>query len=146
MNEKASKKITKISKKHRQNLDVFNEPLSKDINKNINKNNYHNSTNIIRKILFIFILILIIINLTRKVNGSEFVSFSGFLNYISNAPDMRIDFNITKFSISDSWGLFDGFRQMLNVFSVALGFVVYLCSSLVNMLSYSLYFLSYLFV
>lgn len=93
----------------------------------------------------IFVLLLIIA-LIRNVNGYNHISFSSFLDYLSNSPKVIPLLSISDFTITGSWGLFEFLRNFLNIFTQLFGIIIWFGSSIINIFLYAFYFLRYIFV
>lgn len=93
-------------------------------------------------IIFCCVLIGSIIKIT--FGASEF-TFSGFLNYITNVPQIRLS-DVNIFYISGEWAILDSFRRFLNSIMSIANFGVWFTTQLINGLSYIFYFVKFLFV
>lgn len=93
---------------------------------------------------FIMILLLFIA-LIRNAQGWQHLTFSGFLEYLTTSPTIIPSFSITDFAIVSDWGLFNGLKDFLNIFTQLFGIIVWVCSSIINVLLYLFYFLRFIF-
>lgn len=103
---------------------------------------------IILHILFWFVVLLIIVNLFRRVNGfagSSF-GFDNLLSNLSNSNSLQIRFDISSFNIGGNWGIVDGLRQFFNAFATILGVLIWLGTNLINLILFLAQFTRILFV
>lgn len=100
---------------------------------------------IIYHVLFLFLLVILIISLFRRVLGGSYISFNGFLDYLSSVHGVSVDINISDFSIPGNWGVIDGLRQFFNIFAKMFGVIVWLASNLVNLILFVAQFVSFVF-
>ena len=103
---------------------------------------------IILHILVWFVVLLIIINLFRRVNGFVVSSFGfdNLLSNLSNFDSLQIRFDIASFQIGGNWGIVDGIRQFFNAFATILGVLIWFGSNLINLILFLLQFLRILLV
>ena len=98
------------------------------------------------RVIFIIICVLLIFNFARKLSFNTDLSFSAFLNLLGSVDSFDIKVNISSFTINGDWGLFDGFRNFLNIFANLFGVIVYLGANLVNLFVFIGQFLTFMFV
>lgn len=99
-------------------------------------------------ILGIFVAILLILSLIgslRSGAGGYTFSFSGLLEYLSNAPQINPEFSLSKWTIDGDWGLFDFLRDFFNLNAKIMGFATWFSILIWNALEYVAYFFSFLF-
>lgn len=106
---------------------------------------YGSGARIFGSILLIIICTVLIGSIIRIVFGGSNFTFTSFLSYLQNVPQISIG-NFNLFTINGDWGLIDFFRRFLNSIMSILNFGVWMCSQLVNCVFYLLYFVKYLFV
>lgn len=103
------------------------------------------SSKIILRVLLIVSVCLVLLALIRTINGGTPVTFSGFLEYVSNCP------NITSrawldYTIYADWGVFNFLRDFLNIFTSLFSVLLYVFANLVQIVLYVGYFVSFIFV
>lgn len=91
---------------------------------------------IILHILFWFVVLLVIVNLFRFVNGFTGSNFglTNLLSNLSNSNSLQIQFDISAFQIGGNWGVVDGIRQFFNAFATILGVLIWLGTNLINLI------------
>ena len=107
--------------------------------------NYISGYLMIFKLLGIFLAFLIIISLIRKVNAGTPVTFSSFLNWLGDVNSFHLGVNISDFTISSDWGMFNFFKEFLNIFTTSFGVISFIGSNLINLLVFLGQFLLFLF-
>lgn len=101
-------------------------------------------------IFSIIIIILISVTLIRFLyNGSQdLVSFSGLLEVLRDAP--QVSDNVKNFVMQigfpEPWSILDGFRIFLNNLLSFWSILIWLCSSLVDVVLFLIYFLKWIFI
>ena len=100
---------------------------------------------ILFQILFILLTVILVFSIIRTTFGGSSVTFSSFLDYISNVPQIKIT-NVNIMHIGGDWLIFDGFRQFLNTIMSIANFGVWFTTQLLNGLSYIFHFVRFLFV
>ncbi|HIU06667.1 MAG TPA: hypothetical protein IAC46_03680 [Candidatus Onthoplasma faecigallinarum] len=101
---------------------------------------------ILGSVLIIILCIILVISVIRIVFGGSNISFSAFLNYIQNVPQIEFIGDVNMFSINGDWGLFDFLKNFLNSIMSIFNFLVWLCFQLFNCLSYIFYFLKFVLI
>lgn len=103
---------------------------------------------ILLHILFGFVVVLIIINVFRHVNGftGSTFGFDNLLSNLSNSNSMQIRFDISAFQIGGDWGIVDGIRRFFNAFATILGVLIWLGTNLINLVLFVAQFARLLFV
>lgn len=95
-------------------------------------------------------LLLIIAFLSRFLfptdNGS-LPSLQGLLSYLSNAPVIPNSFfqGLSSLKIIGDWGIVDGLRVFINTISSILSFALWIVLGLVNVTSFLLYIVAWIF-
>lgn len=100
-------------------------------------------------ILFVgssLLILLLFIALIRNANGYEHITFTNFLDYISESPKVIPTLSISDFAITGSWGVFNDLKNFLNIFTQLFGIIVWFGSSILNIFLYAFYFLKFIFV
>lgn len=111
---------------------------------NVKRNNDRNDMTLnIFIVLFIFLLVIALI---RKLSSAEPLTFTGFLEMLSNAPQVTFNLDLTSFQLGGNWGIFDFLRNVINIFGSILGFIIFLIQNLINFCSYLIYFINFIFV
>lgn len=101
------------------------------------------------RILFIFCIILLIINVFAYVlfqTADEPVTFSSILKKFNDAPTIELSLqdSVAIFQITDDWGIFNGARELINALGAIIGLAVWICSLVINLVvvvGYALYVL-----
>lgn len=96
--------------------------------------------NVFGKVAFIFLIILLIVNIFAYVlfeTSDHVITFTEFLDRVDEAPtiDLSLSGSVEIFSISGDWGSFDGFRVIINALGSVVGLVVWIGSLLINLVS-----------
>ena len=111
---------------------------------NVQKNDANNKMTFnIFVVIFVFLLVIALI---RKLSSAESLTFTGFLEMLSNAPQISFDLNLSSFQLGGNWGIFDFLRSVINIFGSILGFIIFLIQNLINFCSYLIYFIEFIFV
>ena len=111
---------------------------------NVQKNDANNKMTFnIFVVIFVFLLVIALI---RKLSSAESLTFTGFLEMLSNAPQVSFDLNLSSFQLGGNWGIFDFLRSVINIFGSILGFIIFLIQNLINFCSYLIYFIEFIFV
>lgn len=100
---------------------------------------------VIYRVLFLFLMAVLIVSLFRRILGGNSLTFNGLLDYLSNTQGVSIDINISNFSIGGNWGIVDGLRQFFNIFAKLFGVLVWLGSNLINLILFLAQFVSFVF-
>lgn len=85
-------------------------------------------------IIGVLFLILFIIALFRVLLGSEHLSFAGFLESLTTAPNIEISTSVIDFTILGNWGVFDFARVLVNSLISVVNILAYLAGLLYNLL------------
>lgn len=109
------------------------------------------TSGIIGSTLSVILALLIIINLFNLLfDNTDYRGFMWFLEVISNAPAIPVDWLSTWTSLSidaPSWGVFEFLANFLNLFSGLLSTIVFIGIGAVNIIIFVLYFVtSFLFL
>lgn len=102
-------------------------------------------SNIVVSVLMIIFCVVLIGSIIRIVFNSSAFSFSSFLQYITNVPQLSISY-VEIFNIGGDWGIVDGLRRFLNNIMSIANFGVWFTKQLLNGLSYIFYFVKFLVV
>lgn len=97
------------------------------------------------KVLFV---ILLLSALFSSLSGSPTsFTFSGLLEKLSTCPSLYGDWmtTLTDARIYNDWGVFNFFRDFLNMFMSILSVGVYMCTGIVQLLLYAIFMLSVVF-
>ena len=92
-----------------------------------------NRKSFVFNILFLVFSVLFIISLVRTMSGEPALTFAGFLENLSSAPQITIS-GFIDLTIVGDWGFFEFFRSFLNFFTSALSLLIYIASNLINLL------------
>ena len=90
-------------------------------------------------------ILLLFIALIRNAQGWQHLSFSSFLDYLTTSPTIIPSFSVTDFAIVSDWGIFNFFRDFFNIFTQTFGVLIWICSSIFNVLLYLFYFVRFIF-
>lgn len=98
------------------------------------------------RILGLIFCIILFVRLFWSVrSNSSSLTFTGLLDWFSNLNSLDISINVSNYEISGDWGIFNGFKNFLNIFAKAFGVIVWLFANLLNLLLYCISFLQFLF-
>lgn len=106
---------------------------------------YGGGARILGSILLIILCTVLIGSIIRIVFGGSSFTFSSFLAYLQDVPQISIG-NLNIFYINGDWAVLDGLRKFLNSIMSIINFAVWMFSQLVNCLFYLFYFVKYLLV
>lgn len=103
---------------------------------------------IMLRILFIFCITLLVVNIFRRVNGFDGSNFglTNLLSNLSSSNSLQIQFDISSFQIGGNWGIVDGIRQFFNAFATILGVLIWLGTNLINLILFLAQFVRILLV
>lgn len=101
--------------------------------------------NFLFSIMALVLALLLIANIFRQTFAGADLSFASFLSWLGSVEDISINFSIESFFIGGSWGIFDGFRSFLNIFTQLFGVIVYLGTQLINLVIFVGQFIAFLF-
>lgn len=90
-------------------------------------------------------IVFLVFAFFKKSQGGSVLSFSSFLDWLSNRSSFKISINISDYFIGGDWGLFDGFRNFLNIFAQLSGCLAWLGANLINIIIFLAQFLLFLF-
>lgn len=99
-------------------------------------------------ILIVVVALLLVATLFQSLAGATpSLTFSGLLQYMSNAPELSGDWMLTlnDLRIYDDWGLFNFFRDFLNIIMTVLSSAVFLCTGVAQLIVYMAYIIGFLF-
>lgn len=96
-------------------------------------------------VLLLFFSVVLLGSVIRIVFGSSSFSFSSFLQYITNVPQIILS-DVQIFHIGGNWGIVEGLRVFLNHIMSIANFAVWFSTQLLNGLTYIFYFVRFLFV
>lgn len=102
---------------------------------------------IVLRVCFIFVIALLVINVFAfEIFGTTDTSITmdDFIIQLENAPtynDISINSFVDDLTITADWGVFNGFRDFLNLFSKVLSFIAWFGIMLYNIVVYLGYFL-----
>ena len=100
---------------------------------------------IIFNVLGIIFAICLIGSIIRISFGESSITFTTFLEYISNVPTIEIDYFILG-EITNDWGIFNIFKDLFNNISAFISFLAWFGINAVNGLGYVFYFVRFIFV
>lgn len=103
----------------------------------------HKATLSLVKIVFSILLIAVVFG--ALVGSMRTITFTGFLEWIKNYHPLFQNVSVVSNTIGGTWGLLDGFRVFFNTLITIADFFVYLCKSLLNIISYITGFFGFLF-
>lgn len=104
------------------------------------------SKSIILNLFFLLFCILLIFSLVRILNNGSPLTLSSFLDYLSTAPQLVANGGFINLSIVADWGVFNFLRDFLNIFAGLLSCLIYLGSMIIQLITYIIWFLKYLFI
>lgn len=96
----------------------------------------------------IIALILAVTVLKFLLGSDNVITFRGFLETLTNAPQLNISNLLAQLNLEivGDWGLLDGIRIFLNSIISIFTVLVYFCLSIAQGIVYISYFLRYLFL
>ena len=99
--------------------------------------------------IFSFVLLILVLcgfcSYLFEVNNGEPLTFTSFLNILSNAPEIDNSFFVVDLTIYGDWGSFEVFRLLFNSFSSIIELLLFLVSCLLEGVEFILYFIRSLF-
>lgn len=131
----------------REKLEVQKQNYSdKQFKKRIRNDSFRNVGFVFRIIGLIF-LIMIAIGVFWKLRGSDNILITkNFLEWLGGLNRLDINLNVENFSIRGDWGIFDGLRDFLNIFTSIFGVIIWLFSNLLQLVLYIVDFIRFIFV
>lgn len=96
-------------------------------------------------IMALILALLLVANIFRQAFSGADLSFASFLSWLGSVEDISINFSIESFFINGNWGIFDGFRSFLNIFTQLFAVIVYLGTQLINLVLFLGQFIAFLF-
>lgn len=97
-------------------------------------------------LLGFFAIALLMINYAHTANGLGNVTFSGFLQWLSQVNTFPLKVDISSYGVSGNWGLLEGVRLFFDSFAKLFGVVIYLGANVINVLLFFAQFLYFIFV
>lgn len=97
-------------------------------------------------LLLVFFIILISTLFSSLIGNQNTITLGGFLDWIENYHPAIGNLSFNDLTIHGDWGIFDGFKNFLNVLMNIFSFLVYICGALVNAISYIAGLVHFLFV
>ena len=94
-------------------------------------------------IFAIILVLLIIVSLAQflRTGTAGNMGFSGFINFLSNAPSFDINWSIIDLTIYSDWGIFEFLRIFINWFTAIFEVLVFIFGMLVETIEYLFYFI-----
>lgn len=131
----------------REKLEVQKQNYSdKQFKKRIRNDSFRN-VGIVFRIIGLIFLIMIAIAVFWKLRGSNNILITeNFLEWLSNLNRLDINLNVENFSIRGDWGVFNGLRNFLNIFTSIFGVIIWLFSNLLQLVLYVVDFIRFIFV
>lgn len=109
--------------------------------------NSKSNVSIVFNVLLVFFVSVLLVNYFKaSLNSEHFLTFSSYLEFLSNAP--TVDFTAVKVfnSITSNWGLFNFFRDFLNTLGAFSNVIFFVCANIINVLVMTFYVITGLFV
>lgn len=93
-------------------------------------------------IFYVIFLFIFIISFSHYIALGTFsdITFSGFLNWISNAPEFDVSWSLVDLTIYGDWGIFNFLRSFLNFFTDIFEVIIFLFGMIVKSLQFVVYF------
>lgn len=105
------------------------------------------SSSISLSIAKIILLVLICVALVRATLGGSYVSLTSFLDFMSKAPDIPLNWiGIFQTGIVGDWGAFNFFKGFLNSISQIIGAGLYLSTGIAQLVVFISYFIGFIFM
>lgn len=97
-------------------------------------------------ILKIIFLLLLLVMVFRSLSGVNSISFTSFLTWLRDFHPLLQNFSFVDLSIVGDWGIFNFFKDFLNIFMQVISVAVFVCKAIVNFISYVFGFVRFLFL
>lgn len=94
------------------------------------------------QILLLIFLIVVIIK--KTYGGGEPLTFTGFLDWLSNREDISINIDVTQIGVSGDWGIFNWLRVYFDFMAKSAAVIAWLSANVVNILLFLGQFISFL--
>lgn len=112
---------------------------------NERKNSNRHYAGMFFRLLLLIGFCIILVRVVWRVRGNDTgLTFTGFLEWLSNLNSIDITVNVSNFFIVGDWGWFDFFRNFLNIFAQIFGVIVWFGASFLTVLNYLLSFVLFL--
>ena len=122
--------------------------MNKDFKYTRTKNNVvvdKNSYSFYRIFNIIFLVILIMCTIRFTFTNTT-ITFTSFLEFLQNCPSIDLPKSfINNLTITESWGVFDFFRNFCNSLGTILGTAIWLIANLLNGIVFIFYFIGFVF-
>ena len=96
-------------------------------------------------LLGFFCFVLLVISFVYKTNNSSYLTFRGFLDWLSSVNTTHFSVNVQDFTIVADWGIFNAIRDFLNIFGTMFGIIFFFGANLLNLLLFVSQFLVFIF-
>lgn len=98
------------------------------------------------RVLALVFCIVLFVRLFWSLRGSSSnLTFTGLLDWFSNLNSLDVNVDVGDYVIRGDWGIFNGFKNFLNIFTQSFGVIVWLFSNFLNLLLYCVSFVRFLF-
>lgn len=125
--EEGQRNVTRIGDKQISRPDI----------KRVNSVSYsRGKSNVGSLLIIVFSLILLVCLFRALTNSTGTLTFTGFLERLSSFSAPFPDLRILDNTIKNSWGIFDGLRDFINIFIQLFDFTLFLAKSMTNIASY----------
>lgn len=103
--------------------------------------------NVVVRIVFtaflIFFITMFAVNIFRTFGGSTPVTFTGFLDFVSNTKPLIPNWVVGSHAIDGDWWILDGLRLFFNIIINAFDFLLWIGSQAINLVTYFAQFFSF---
>lgn len=102
---------------------------------------------VLLRLLGVIFLLMLLVAFTWRVNdSSNQLTFSSFLQFLSNLNSVEVTFNIDTFRITADWFAFNFLRDFFNIFANIIGILVWFFVNVYNVFQYFFQFVRFLIV
>lgn len=104
-----------------------------------------NKVNVIIEVIAVIFLLLLIANFVRLATSGGVLTFGGLLEKLQNFSSFGLT-SLYDLTISSDWGLFNFFRDFINIFGTLLSVTLFLANNILNSLWFVIQFVGIFFV
>lgn len=96
--------------------------------------------------ILLSILFVALFRMTGNIGSGQPLTFTGFLEYLSSLDFGSVNLSIANVSLTDDWGIFNGFRNFINLLLGAFNFMLTITSALVNVVIFLFNIFKFIFI
>ena len=98
------------------------------------------------KIFGIAFSVIVLCLILRRLSGLEDMpTFAGFLEMITNVPEVAIPFQVFNQTTLGDWGVFNFLRDFISILLQLVNVAIFLVNGVVSVITYVVYFFQWLF-